>query len=383
MQSFEYATAGRVLFGAGKVSEVAGAVRGFGSRVLLVCGSAPERVHRLIGMLEGAGIAVTTFSVRGEPTVDAVRRGVEAGRGAGCEAVVAIGGGSPIDAGKAIASLLANGGDPLDYLEVVGKGEPIRVPSMPFVAIPTTAGAGAEVTRNAVLAVPEHRVKASLRSAYLLPRIAIVDPELSASMPQSVTAATGMDALTQLIEPYVSVRANPMTDALCVEGIRLAATALRRAYDNGADGEARAAMAMASLLGGMALANAGLGIVHGFAAPVGGTFPAAPHGAVCAALLPAAMRVNLMALRSRAPGSPAIARYEAVARILTGNPNSSADDGVRHVAELAKYLGIPPLATYGIDASHTADLVEKAKQASSTKGNPIVLTGEEMREVLA
>lgn len=383
MQSFEYATAGRVLFGAGKVSEVAGAVRGFGSRVLLVCGSAPERVHRLIGMLEGAGIGVTTFSVRGEPTVDAVRRGVEAGRGSGCEAVVAIGGGSPIDAGKAIASLLANGGDPLDYLEVVGKGEPIRVPSMPFVAIPTTAGAGAEVTRNAVLAVPEHRVKASLRSAYLLPRIAIVDPELSASMPQSVTAATGMDALTQLIEPYVSVRANPMTDALCVEGIRLAATALRRAYDNGADGEARAAMAMASLLGGMALANAGLGIVHGFAAPVGGMFPAAPHGAVCAALLPSAMRVNLMALRSRAPGSPAIARYEAVARILTGNPYSSADDGVRHVAELAEYLGIPPLGTYGIDASHTADLVEKAKQASSTKGNPIVLTGEEMREVLA
>ncbi|MBL8234444.1 MAG: iron-containing alcohol dehydrogenase [Bryobacterales bacterium] len=380
MVNFEFATASRILFGAGKLRELASAVQSMGSRVLLVCGASPDRAGRVREQL--APTAVTMFSVVGEPTVEAVRRGVETARAEECDVVVAVGGGSPIDAGKAIASLLANGGDPLDYIEVVGRGQAVRQPSLPFLAIPTTAGAGAEATRNAVLAVPEHRVKASLRSPHLLPRVAIVDAELSASMPPSVTAATGMDALTQLIEPYVSIRANPFTDVMCVEGMRLVATSLERAFQNGADMESREQMAMASMLGGMALANAGLGVVHGFAAPVGGMFTA-PHGAVCAALLPSAMRVNLDALRSRQPGSEAIGRYEVVARILTGDAHVSADDGVRWVEQLASRLEIPPLRSYGIEPAHTADLVAKTMQASSTKGNPIVLSAGELESILS
>jgi hypothetical protein len=217
--------------------------------------------------------------------------------------VIAIGGGSAIDTGKALAALLTNPGEPLDYLEVIGRGQPLQHPSAPLIAVPTTAGSGAEVTRNAVLASPEHRVKASLRSPFLLPRLALVDPELTLNLPRAITAATGLDALTQLIEPYVSSRANAMTDLYCVDGLRRAAAALPRVWEDGQDREARTAMSWASLLGGMALANAGLGAVHAFAAPMGGMWPA-PHGAICAAVLPHAIEVNVEALRRRAPTTP-------------------------------------------------------------------------------
>ena len=231
--------------------------------------------------------------------------------------MIGLGGGSAIDAAKAIAALAANGGDPLDYLEVVGRGRSLTQPSLPCIAIPTTAGTGAEVTRNAVLASPEHGIKASLRSATMLPRLALVDPELTYSLPAAVTASTGLDALTQLIEPFTSSKANPLTDALCREGMMRAARSLRTAYEDGRDAAAREDMALASLFGGLALANAGLGVVHGFAGPVGGTFHA-PHGAVCAAFLPHVMAVNARALRTRQPGSAALARYDEIARILTG-----------------------------------------------------------------
>ena len=238
-----------------------------------------------------------------------------------------MGGGSAIDAGKALAAMLTNPGEPLDYLEVVGRGQPLRQPSAPFIAVPTTAGTGSEVTRNAVLAAPERGVKASLRSPYLLPRLAVVDPELTLDLPPALTASTGLDALTQLIEPYVSVRANPMTDLYAVEGLRRAAEALPRAWANGDDREARRGMCWASLLGGLSLANAGLGAVHGFAAPVGGMFPA-PHGAVCAALLAPAMEINVEALRRRAPESRALGRYDEVARLA--HRAAARDRGGRH-----------------------------------------------------
>ncbi|MCS7024502.1 MAG: iron-containing alcohol dehydrogenase [Bryobacteraceae bacterium] len=380
MTSFEFATAARILFGPGKVQELAGAIRRLGTRVLLVCGASTDRAGRVASAIRSTPHHI--FSVPGEPTLEAVRQGVETARSLGCDVVVAVGGGSPIDAGKAIASLLANGGDPLDYLEVVGKGLPIERPSVPFLAIPTTAGAGAEVTRNAVLKATGYGVKASLRSPYLLANMAIVDPELSCSMPKPVTAATGMDALTQLIEPYVSVRANPMTDMLCVEGMRLVARSLERAFHNGSDLEARQEMAFASLLGGMALANAGLGAVHGFAAPIGGAFEA-PHGAVCAALLAPTMQVNLKALRQRQPNSFALDRYAHVAQILTGQPHASPEDGVRWVGELAARLEIPPLGCYGLGAGHIADLTAKAAQSSSMKGNPISLEPDELAAILS
>jgi alcohol dehydrogenase class IV len=372
---FEFATAGRIVFGEGAVRDVPAAAAAMGRRALLVTGTSSERTASLRRALEAAGIACADFAVRGEPTLELVRA---APRDAGM--VIAIGGGSVLDTGKAVAAMLTNPGDPLDYLEVIGEGRPLAHPAAPCIAIPTTAGTGSEVTRNAVLGSPEHRVKASLRSAGMLPRLAVVDPELTLGLPRAITASTGLDALTQLIEPYVSVRANPMTDQFCVEGMRHAAVALPRAWENGADREARGGMAWASLLGGLALANAGLGAVHGFAAPIGGMWDA-PHGAVCAALLPHALDVNVEAVAARQPGK--LPRFAEVARLLTRLPHATPGDGVEWVAALCRKLEIAPLRTYGVTERDLDLLVEKASQANSMKGNPIVLTREELREIVS
>jgi alcohol dehydrogenase class IV len=374
---FEFATAARIVFGEGTLAEVPAAARELGTTALLVTGRSPDRALALAADLPAAVL----FAVEGEPSIELVRCGVALAREAHAGLVISMGGGSAIDAGKAIAALLANGGDVLDYLEVIGKAQPLSRPSVPFIAIPTTAGTGSEVTRNAVLASPDDGVKASLRSPFMLPRLAVVDPELTYALPPAITASTGLDALTQLIEPYVSVRANPMTDAVCLVGMRRAAAALPRAWRDGSDREARRDMALASLFGGMALANAGLGAVHGFAAPLGGMFPA-PHGAVCAALLPHAMEINIRALRARAAEGESLARYTVVARMLTGNAEARAEDGAAWVSRLCRELEIPPLATYGVRPEDVAALVEKAAQASSMKGNPIALTPDELAEVL-
>ena len=365
---FEFVTAARIVFGAGSLREVVPAARELGSRALLVTG-------RRGGELESVGLICCQFRVTGEPTVAAVREGVRMAHEHHADVVIALGGGSVIDAGKAIAALLTNGPEPLDYLEVVGRGLPLANPSAPFIAIPTTAGTGSEVTRNAVLSSPEHGFKASLRSPHMLPRLAVVDPELTLPLPPALTASTGLDALTQLLEAWVSVRANPIADGFCVEGLARVARSLRRAYRNGADLEARTDMSLAALLSGLALANAGLGAVHGFAAPIGGMFDA-PHGAVCAALLPHATAVNMAALESRAPESENLRRYREAGKILGG-------DLVPWLRELCGELEIPPLRAYGIAEEHTAELVEKVARSSSMKGNPILLTAEELREILA
>ena len=297
---FEFATAAQIVFGPGAVQETASLAKGFGRSALLVTGQGGADPSRVLGQLNSQGFGVTSFEVPGEPTVDLVIRGAKIAREQGCEWVIAFGGGSVIDAGKAISALLTNPGDIYDYLEVIGKGQPIPNPAAPLVAIPTTAGTGAEVTRNAVLLSPQHRFKVSMRSPTMLPRVAIVDPELTYSLPPAVTASTGMDALTQLIEPFVSARANPIIDPICKEGIQRGARSLRKAFRSGQDAQAREDMSLASLMGGLALANAGLGAVHGFASPIGGMFPA-PHGAVCARLLGPVMQANLTALRERAP----------------------------------------------------------------------------------
>jgi alcohol dehydrogenase class IV len=250
-----------------------------------------------------------------------------------------------------------------------------------FVAIPTTAGTGSEVTRNAVLSSPEHRLKVSLRSVLMLPGVALVDPELTYDLPPGPTATTGLDALTQLIEPYVCRRANPMTDGLCLEGIRRVAWSLPRVLENGHDVSARENMALAGLFGGLALANAGLGAVHGFAGPIGGMFDA-PHGAVCAALLPHVMDANLRALRQRDPRSFALSRYYDIARQLTKKRYATADSGVEWTRKLIDDLKIPGLCSYGVAEKDFPELVEKAANASSMKANPIVLTPEELTEIL-
>ncbi len=375
MPSFEFATAARILFGEGTLRQVPAAAAALGRRALLVTGASPDRAAPLQKALEAAHVSTVPFSVSGEPTLDLIRSAPR-----DCDFVIAFGGGSVLDAAKALAAILTNPGDPLDYLEVIGLGRPLAVPAAPCIAIPTTAGTGSEVTRNAVLGSTQHRVKASLRSPSMLPRLAVVDPELTYELPRAITASTGLDALTQLIEPYVSVRANSMTDQFCVEGMRRAAGALPRVWENGGDRQARCDMAWASLLGGMALANAALGAVHGFAAPLGGMF-SAPHGAVCAALLPHAMEVNVGALRARSPEK--LERYDEVARLLTGKPHATAPDGVAWIAALGQKLEIPPLRNYGVTQSDLPVLVEKAAQANSMKGNPIVLTEGELREIIS
>jgi alcohol dehydrogenase class IV len=379
---FDFATATRIMFGPGVLKEVGPLAASFGKRALVVIGVSRERAAPVFDILEKHGIATTSFIVTGEPTTELARDGVEQARAINAEMIVSFGGGSALDAGKAIAALVANGGDPLDYLEVVGRGQPLTKPSLPFIALPTTAGTGAEVTSNAVLAATEHRVKVSLRSPLMLARAAVVDPELTYNLPPEITASTGLDALTQNMEPFVSNKANPLTDSLAREGMMRAARSLRRAYEHGEDAAAREDMAVTSLFGGLALANAKLGAVHGFAGPIGGMFHA-PHGAVCARLLPYVMSMNVQALRQRAPESDALRRYDEVARILTGKPTAVAQDGVLWIQELCAALNVPGLGAYGISQADFPTLIEKSAVASSMQGNPIKLTSDELGEILA
>jgi alcohol dehydrogenase class IV len=378
---FEFKVPTRIVFGAGAVNHVGVNVKNYGTRALVVTGRDSRRAEKLLANLQLSFISTVTFAVAGEPELATVEQGIKLARAGKCDFVIGFGGGSAIDAGKAIAAMLTNDGQLLDYLEIVGRGKPLTKPSAPFIAIPTTAGTGSEVTRNAVLASPEHKVKVSLRSPLMQARVAVVDPELTYDLPPALTASTGLDALTQLIEPFVCNRANPMTDGLCVEGLRRAARSLRIAFSKGQDKEAREDMSVASLFGGLALANAGLGAVHGFAGPIGGSFPA-PHGAICAALLPHVMAMNLRALRQRDPNGPALYRYDEVAWWLTGDSQAKADDGVKWVRALVTDLKVSRLGSFGIQQIHIADLVVKAAKASSMKANPIVLTPEELTEIL-
>jgi alcohol dehydrogenase class IV len=379
---FEFATATKILFGPGILREVPSLARQMGREALVVTGRSVSRAQALFSGLSAADVAYVTFSVDGEPAIDLVRDGAARARDGSVDLVISIGGGSVIDAGKAIAALATNPGQLLDYVEVIGQGKPLTQQPLPFIAIPTTAGTGAEVTRNAVLASPDHRLKVSLRSPLMLPSLAVVDPELTLGLPFALTASTGLDALTQLIEPFISCRANALTDAFCREGLVRVARSLRRACEVPQDLRAREEMSLASLLSGLALANAGLGAVHGFAAAIGGMFPA-PHGAVCAALLPHVMEANLRALRLREPDSQGLARFGELAGLFTGEVNAQAEEGVDWVRRLCADLNIPSLRAYGLAANDAEILCEKAAQASSMKGNPLPLTPGERQQILA
>jgi alcohol dehydrogenase class IV len=377
MSAFEFATANRIIFGAGKLSELSKLIDGDVKRLLLVRGGSSDAIPRVRQML--SAFEITEFPVHGEPTLDLIRTCTQAAQN--CDMVIGVGGGSVLDTGKAIAALVTNPGDVMDYLEVVGKGQPLVNAPIPYVAIPTTAGTGSEVTRNAVIEVTGQNVKVSLRSPLMLPNVALVDPELTYNLPPAITASTGLDALTQLIEPFVSIKANAMTDAICREGMHHAARSLRRACENGADKEAREGMSLASLLGGLALANAGLGAAHGFAGPLGGMLHA-PHGALCARFLPLVMDANITALEARQPEHPALKRYVEIARIITGNESATAQDGVQWTRQLVNDLKIPRLSEYGMNEEKFPEAIEKTLQASSFKGNPIPLNKTELREIL-
>ncbi len=381
MPGFEFATADRIIFGAGTIQKVGELAVRMGRKALIVLGKDASRAERLIVHLHSSGLITEVLQVESEPAVSEIQAGVNFARESQFDLVIGFGGGSALDAGKAIAGLVTNPREIYDYLEVVGAGAPLTEKPLPYIAIPTTAGTGSEVTRNAVLSVPDKQVKVSLRSPLMFPKIALIDPELTHSLPADVTAYTGMDALTQLVEPYVSNRANQFTDLYCEEGIKLTGTSLERACMNGNDAAARLDMAMASLFGGLALANAKLGAVHGLAAVLGAMFQA-PHGALCARLLPEVMQINIRVLSERAPARIYMDRYASIARILTSRQGAGVQDGVRWVKQLSERLVIPGLSVYGVKVALFPVIIEKAQQASSMKGNPVELTPEELVEIL-
>lgn len=380
MSAFEFATATRIIFGCGTARRLPELCRESGQLVLIVTGANPQRAEPVLKSLTSAGMTCETFSIPAEPSVDDARRGAAFAREMRAQVVIGFGGGSAVDAGKAIAALSRQPQDVMHYLEVVGKGQPLDETPLPFIAMPTTAGTGAEVTRNAVLASPEHGVKASLRHASMLPRIALVDPELARNCPPAVTAASGMDALTQCLEAFVSCRAQPMTDALCREGIRRAIRSLEKAVLNGNDLEAREDMALAAMFSGMALANAGLGAVHGFAAPIGGQFHA-PHGAVCAALLAPVWLANWTLVNASEDVSMK-ERFADAGLLLTQNQETRGDRIATFLSDLTRRLEIPRLSSFGITESDLPDIAAKAAQASSMKGNPVILSQEVLIGIL-
>jgi len=378
---FEFATAQRIIFGPGTRAQVGPRAREAGSRACLLTGKDARRAQPFVDALRAEGLTVTHVSVSGEPTVDTAAEAVSCARQGRCDLVVAAGGGSTLDTGKVVAALLNNTGDLMTYLEVVGDGRPIQRAPAPLIAVPTTAGTGTEVTRNAVLSVPSHQRKVSMRHAMMLPRLAVIDPELTYSLPPAVTAATGLDALTQLIEPFVCPAAHPLTDGFCREGLQRAARSLPKVYHHGNDRTAREDMALASLCGGLALANAKLGAVHGLAGPIGGVIPV-PHGMVCARLLPLVMETTWQALQDRAPDKRARERFGELARLLTGRTDAQAQDGIRWIQTLVDSLEIASLSDFGLTESSLAALVEASRDSSSMKGHPIKLTPEELTDIL-
>jgi len=378
---FEFATATRIIFGQGTLKEVAPLSAEMGNRACVVTGRTIERAQSLLEQLDQQRIGYVTFNVSGEPTTTTAKAAVKLARQAKSNLVISIGGGSVLDTGKVVAAMLTNRGELENYLEAVGAGKPLTRNAVPHIAIPTTAGTGAEVTRNAVLNVPEHHVKVSMRSPVMLPRLAVVDPVLTHSMPPSVTASTGLDALTQLMEVYVSNQANPLTDGICREGLKCAGRSLRRAFEDGSNQIAREDMALASLFSGLGLANAKLGAVHGFAGPLGGMLSAG-HGAICARLLPFVMDVNVRALQSRKAGSAALARYDEIAQLLTGKAAAQAADGVAWIKSLCTTFKVTSLAEFGLKEEDFPTVLAKSQRSSSMKGNPIELTEDELLEIL-
>lgn len=378
--NFEFATSTRIIFENGSFSKVPGLIKDFGSNVLIVTGKSKNLAHQLYESLSEINIHSEIFSIHSEPEIFDIEQGTVLARKTLCNVVVGIGGGSAVDSAKAIAALIPNKGELTDYLEVIGKGRKLENAPLPFIAIPTTAGTGAEVTKNSVIKSTDHNVKVSLRSELMYPRLAVVDPELTLTMPPHLTATTGVDALTHLLETFVSNQSNPFIDMMCREGMKRISASLELAFNDGNNLESRENMAMASMLGGMALANVKLGAVHGFAGPLGGMYPI-PHGAVCACLLPAVMEVNIKVLKEKKQEKELL-KFDEVARILTGYNSAVAVDGTVWVKNLVKKLQIPSLSDFHLTAHSFPELIEKAKNSSSMKGNPVELDNSQLHEIL-
>ncbi|KAA5596243.1 iron-containing alcohol dehydrogenase [Blastochloris sulfoviridis] len=388
---FAIAALPRIEFGAGAVQKLPDLAARFGARLLLVTGAgsfaASPHAGALFQALRQRGLSWQTVEVAGEPSPELVDGAVRAVHGTGIKVVVGIGGGSVLDAAKAIAGLIAPGNSVMDHLEGVGADKPYRGPATPFIAVPTTAGTGSEATKNAVLSrIGADGFKKSFRDDALIARVAIVDPDLLATCPPALVAANGMDALTQLLESYVSARANPLTDALALSGLAAVRDALLDWYDRGAAAvEARAGMAYAALVSGICLAQTGLGSVHGLASPLGALFPI-PHGVVCGTLVAAATQVNIEAMTARDPQNPALAKYAAAGRLLANAEGASAEAArtalVATLADWTQRLALPRLSALGVVADDVARIVAGSR-GSSMKTNPVMLTDDEIARVVA
>jgi alcohol dehydrogenase class IV len=377
---FDFGTASRIIFGAGTSADLPKLCSDLGKHAFLVSDS-NKRSSAVSNSLVEVGIQVTLFEVHQEPDVSIVNMAIRIFHEAGCDLVIGLGGGSVIDTGKAVAVLSNNPGKPTDYLELIGTGRTLTQPAIPMIAVPTTAGTGSEVTRNAVISIPGKQIKVSLRSHHLFPRIALIDPELTYSLPPEITARTGLDALTQLIEPYLCNSPTPLTDQICKDGIARAGQHLLSAYQDGQNIEAREAMSLASLYGGIALTNARLGAVHGLAGPLGGMYHA-PHGSICARLLPIVMMTNLRAIRKRMPESAALGRFEEIARLISGASTANLEDGIAIIQKLCSDMEIRPLKDYGLKPDDFPKIIMQAQKSSSMKGNPTPLTDEELYTIL-
>lgn len=378
--NFEFATAQRIIFGNGCVNQLPGILNPLGKRLLVLTGTH----NHLDNPIHNDRELYNTFSIKPvicdkEPSIIKIRELLNNVRSFSSDAIISIGGGSVIDTGKALSALLANEGDILDYIEVIGKGHPLENSPIPFIAIPTTAGTGSEVTRNAVLYDEDSGVKASLRSSLMLPKVAMIDPLLTLGLPAEVTAYTGMDALTQVIEPLLSKKANPITDAICRQAIQYGYEALLIAYQHPENIEAREKMALVSVIGGLALANSGLGVVHGFAAAIGGMYPNLRHGQICAALLPASIRINRKVCSKDPELSSINQRFLELDELAGENIKIPVEDKLEM---LNRKLNIQSITGLGIKKDDYPAIIEKTKNSSSYKGNPTPLTNEELMKIL-
>lgn len=375
MQGFAIEAPPRILFGRGEAARAPGLIAAFGPRGVLVHGADFARADWLVDALPDTELMC--WPCRGEPSLADLQEALGYTRAFEPHWVAALGGGAALDLGKALAALIPAPGDPLDHLEVVGRALPLAAPPLPFIALPTTAGTGAEVTRNAVIGLPELGRKVSLRDPAMLARLAIVDPALTDHCPRGVTLASGLDAIVQVVEPFLSCRATPYTDALTAPVLAKGLPALMRLMA-AEDAAARDTMALVSLTGGLALANAGLGVVHGLAGVIGGLTGAA-HGAICGALFGPALAAN----RAATAGTPYAARMTQVLAALAPPLNCAPVEVPVALALWARNAGMPGLADMGLTAAALPAVAEASLAASSMKANPVPLPRAVLESLLA
>jgi len=377
--TFNFQAPSEIIFGSGKIDELVNIIKPISENIIIIKG-ASNRFDYIFETLKSSGIDYSIYCVKNEPLIEDVDRAVTLAKTNLSNLVLGIGGGSVIDVAKAVGIMLLNPGEVLDYLEVIGKGEKLTEPSIPTIIVPTTSGTGAEVTKNSVLKSIQHKRKVSMRSPEMIPKTVLIDPKLMLTLPSTTTTYTGMDALTQVIEPFISSLSNPFTDSLCRDAIPRAVEALVGLKEKPSDIKLREEMAYVSLMGGLALANAKLGAVHGFAGPIGGMFEI-PHGLICAILLPNTIKVNIEAIESLGLEED-INKYNQLAKLISSDKNLTIRDLPKFLYDLNKKLEIPTLSHFGIKKSDLKEIVDLSKNSSSMKGNTVSLTETQMMNIL-